>query len=100
MKDMTVRYKDVLSFLIGFFIVHSAVVLMEGGNEEDLERLAKMVEKEKEEEEGELDAKSQGTLAGMIDTSVKTSSSSTKSTPTAGPKSPTLSKKVFDVLCY
>lgn len=69
----------------------TAVVLMEGGDNEDLERLAKLADEEAEEEEGEVDAKSKGTLAGLIDTSVKPAA---KSTATAAPKSPSLSKKV------
>lgn len=70
----------------------SAVVLMEGGNEQDLEHLTKLAEEEAEEEEGEVDAKSKATLAGFIDTPAKSSSGKPSATPT--PKSPTLTKKV------
>lgn len=69
----------------------AAVVLMEGGNEEDLDRLAKLAEEDAEEEEGEVDTKSKGTLAGLIDSSAKSSSS--KNPLTTTPKSPVLSKK-------
>jgi len=66
----------------------TAVVLMEGGSEDDLETLEKLAEKEVDEEEGEENSK--GTLAGLIDTP-----KAAKSPNAATPKSPPLGKKVY-----
>ena len=67
-----------------------AVVLMEGGDEEDLERLDKIIEKEAKEDDEDKPSAG-GTLAGLIDTKPATASSSKPSAATGGT---TLSKKV------
>lgn len=74
-----------------------AVVLMEGGTEEDLEKLSKMVEKDNDDEESSTDLSSKGTLAAMIDkTTAKPAAAVKPPAVAATPKSPVLTKKVCD----